>query len=160
MTVIQIGLLIIESAVRFYFSYITAWLGQTVVKDMRIKVYEKVVGLNLRQFDQTPIGTLTTRTINDIEASMIFFLMACPDHCRPAFHYFYFVIYVLCGLADYIDCLDPFPILILATYYFKESVNRSFIKVRNAVAQSECFCAGAYNRHAGGAGICSRGKGI
>src|SRR5678809_1128506 len=67
-TVIQIGLLIIESGLRFYFSYITAWLGQTVVRDMRITVYEKVVGLNLRQFDQTPIGTLTTRTINDIEA--------------------------------------------------------------------------------------------
>ena len=45
MTVIQIGLLIIESAVRFYFSYITAWLGQTVVKDMRITVYKKVVGI-------------------------------------------------------------------------------------------------------------------
>src|SRR5438128_2733612 len=44
-TVIQIGLLIIESAVRFYFAYITAWLGQTVVRDMRVKVYEKVVGL-------------------------------------------------------------------------------------------------------------------
>jgi ATP-binding cassette subfamily B protein len=67
-TVIQIGLLLIESGVRFYFSYITAWLGQTVVRDMRVKVYEKVVSLNLRQFDQTPIGTLTTRTINDIEA--------------------------------------------------------------------------------------------
>src|ERR1700730_3969433 len=68
MTVIQIGLLLIESGFRFYFTYITAWLGQTVVRDMRVKVYEKVVDLNLRQFDQTPIGTLTTRTINDIEA--------------------------------------------------------------------------------------------
>jgi ATP-binding cassette subfamily B protein len=99
MTVIQIGLLVIESAVRFYFSYITAWLGQTVVKDMRIKVYEKVLGLNLRQFDQTPIGTLTTRTINDIEAiNDIFSDGLVPNHCRPALHYFYFVIHVLCGL--------------------------------------------------------------
>src|SRR4030095_7779942 len=67
-TVIQIGLLLIESGFRFYFSYITAWLGQTVVRDMRVKVYKKILGLNLRQFDQTPIGTLTKRKINDIEA--------------------------------------------------------------------------------------------
>ena len=44
----------------------TAALGQRVVKDLRIAVYEKIVGLNLRQFDTTPIGTLTTRTIDDL----------------------------------------------------------------------------------------------
>ena len=67
-TVLQIALLLIETAFRFYFSYLTAWLGQTVVKDLRINVYRKIIGLNLSQFDTTPIGTLTTRTINDIEA--------------------------------------------------------------------------------------------
>ena len=67
-TIIQIGLLLLETAFRFYFSYLTAWLGQTVVKDLRVNVYRKILGLNLSQFDKTPIGTLTTRTINDIEA--------------------------------------------------------------------------------------------
>ena len=67
-TVIQIVLLLLETGLRFYFSYITAWLGQTVVKDLRVKVYNKILGLKLSQFDKTPIGTLTTRTINDIEA--------------------------------------------------------------------------------------------
>ena len=140
MTVIQIGLLIIESAVRFYFYYITAWLGQTVVKDMRIKVYEKVVGLNLRQFDQTPIGTLTTRTINDIEAINDIF----SDGLVPIIADLLSIISIL-SFMFYVDwrltlvCLAPFPILILATYYFKESVNKSFIKVRNAVAQLNAF---------------------
>ena len=140
MTVIQIGLLIIESAVRFYFSYITAWLGQTVVKDMRIKVYEKVVGLNLRQFDQTPIGTLTTRTINDIEAINDIF----SDGLVPIIADLLSIISIL-SIMFYVDwrltlvCLAPFPILILATYYFKESVNKSFIRVRNAVAQLNAF---------------------
>ena len=140
MTVIQIGLLIVESAVRFYFTYITAWLGQTVVKDMRIKVYEKVVGLNLRQFDQTPIGTLTTRTINDIEAINDIF----SDGLVPIIADLLSIISIL-SFMFYVDwrltlvCLAPFPILILATYYFKESVNKSFIKVRNAVAQLNAF---------------------
>ncbi|MFX9142789.1 ABC transporter transmembrane domain-containing protein, partial [Acinetobacter baumannii] len=59
---------IVETIVRFLFSFITAWMGQHVVHDLRTAVYKKVLGLNLRQFDQTPIGTLTTRTINDIES--------------------------------------------------------------------------------------------
>jgi ATP-binding cassette subfamily B protein len=140
MTVIQIGLLLIESAFRFYFTYITAWLGQTVVRDMRVKVYEKVVNLNLRQFDQTPIGTLTTRTINDIEAINDIF----SDGLVPIIADLLSIISILIFMF-YVDwrltlvCLAPFPILIFATYYFKESVNKSFIKVRNAVAQLNAF---------------------
>jgi ATP-binding cassette subfamily B protein len=67
-TLIQVVILMVETLLRFYFSFLTSWLGQTVVKDLRIQVYNKVLHLNLRQFDKTPIGTLTTRTINDIEA--------------------------------------------------------------------------------------------
>ena len=67
-TIIQVGMLLVETAVRFYFGFITSWLGQTVVKDLRVAVYNKVLNLNLSQFDKTPIGTLTTRTINDIES--------------------------------------------------------------------------------------------
>ena len=65
-TIFQVGFIFLETALRF-FSFLTAWLGQRVVKDMRISVFKKILGLNLKQFDTTPIGTLTTRTINDIE---------------------------------------------------------------------------------------------
>ena len=86
-TLIQIGLIIFETALRFLFSFTTSWLGQSVVKDLRIAVYKKIVGLNLSQFDKTPIGTLTTRTINDIESiNDIFSDGLGADHCRPAFH--------------------------------------------------------------------------
>src|SRR5712671_149111 len=140
MTVIQIVLLLVETGMRFYFSYLTSWLGQTVVRDMRIKVYEKVVNLNLRQFDQTPIGTLTTRTINDIEAINDIF----SDGLVPIIADFLSIVSILCFMF-FVDwrltlvCLAPFPILIIATYYFKESVNKSFIRVRNAVAQLNAF---------------------
>ncbi|MBC7873842.1 MAG: hypothetical protein H7Y01_07600 [Ferruginibacter sp.] len=67
-TLIQIGLILVETAMRFLFSFTTALLGQSVVKDLRVATYKKVMGLNLSQFDRTPIGTLTTRTINDIES--------------------------------------------------------------------------------------------
>ncbi|HVK47301.1 MAG TPA: ABC transporter ATP-binding protein [Pseudobacter sp.] len=139
-TVIQIGLLLIESAFRFWFSFLTAWLGQTVVKDLRVKVYRKILGLNLSQFDKTPIGTLTTRTINDIEAINDIF----ADGLIPIIADLLSIIAILIFMfvSDWrltLVSLAPFPILIAATYVFKESVNKSFIRVRNAVAALNAF---------------------
>ncbi len=139
-TIIQIAFLLLETALRFYFSYITAWLGQAVVKDMRVSVFGKVLHLNLRQFDRTPIGTLTTRTIDDIERVNDIF----ADGLIPIIADLLSIFCVL-GVMFYIDwqltlvCLIPFPIIIVATYYFKESVNRSFHRVRNAVARLNAF---------------------
>ena len=56
-----------ETATRYFFTYTTASLGQSVVRDLRMTTYRKILGLNLSQFDKTPIGTLTC-TINDIES--------------------------------------------------------------------------------------------
>ena len=139
-TIGQIGLLLLETVARFYFAFITAWLGQTVVRDLRIDVYKKVLGLNLSQFDTTPIGTLTTRTINDIEAINDIF----SDGLIPIIADLLSILSVLAFMfwTDWkltLVCLAPFPILILATWLFKESVNRSFIRVRNAVAALNAF---------------------
>jgi ATP-binding cassette subfamily B protein len=139
-TVIQIGILLVETAFRFYFSYITSWLGQTVVKDLRTKVYKKILGLNLSQFDKTPIGTLTTRTINDIESINDIF----SDGFIPIIADLLSIVSIL-FVMFYVDwrltlvCLAAFPVLIIATYVFKESVNKSFIRVRNAVASLNAF---------------------
>lgn len=139
-TVFQIVFIIIESAIRFLFSFITAWLGQHVVKDMRVAVFKKVMGLKLRQFDNTPIGTLTTRTINDIESINDIF----SDGLIPIISDLLVIIITLTTMF-WLDwqltfiALIPFPFLIVATYYFKESVNASFIRVRNAVASLNAF---------------------
>jgi ATP-binding cassette subfamily B protein len=139
-TILQVGLLIVETALRFYFSYITTWLGQAVVKDMRLKVFNKVLHLNLRQFDRTPIGTLTTRTVDDIERINDIF----ADGLIPIIADLLSILCVL-GIMFWTDwqltliCLIPFPIIIIATYYFKESVNKSFHRVRNAVSSLNAF---------------------
>lgn len=139
-TLIQIGVILIETAMRFWFSFTTAWLGQTVVKDLRVAVYKKILGLNLSQFDKTPIGTLTTRTINDIESINEIFaeglvpIIADLLSIVCVLTYMFVVDWQLTLIA-----LIPFPIIIIATYYFKESINRSFFKVRNAVSSLNAF---------------------
>jgi ATP-binding cassette subfamily B protein len=139
-TILQIGLILVETVLRFFFSYFTSWLGQRVVKDLRLQVFGKVLHLNLRQFDKTPIGTLTTRTVNDIETiSDIFaegFIPILADLLTIVavlFTMFYLNWQVT------LICLIPFPLLIVATYYFKETVNESFHRVRNAVAALNAF---------------------
>lgn len=139
-TLIQFGLLMVETLFRFFFTFTTSWLGQSVVKNLRVRVFNKVVGLNLSQFDSTPIGTLTTRTINDIESVNEVF----SDGLIPIIADFLSIISIL-FVMFWVDwklaliSLAPFPFLILATYIFKESVNRSFIRVRNAVSALNAF---------------------
>ena len=139
-TIWQIGLILLESALRFLFSFTTAYLGQSVVRDMRVATYKKIVNLNLSQFDTTPIGTLTTRTINDIESINDIF----SDGLVPIIADLLSIICVLVYMfiTDWrlsLIALIPFPIIIIATYYFKESINRSFHTVRNAVASLNAF---------------------
>ena len=139
-TIIQLALLLIETICRFIFTFFTASLGQSVVKDMRVATYKKVINLNLSQYDKTPIGTLTTRTINDIESINDIF----SDGLIPIIADLLSIVAVL-SYMFYVDwkltlvCMAPFPLLIIATYFFKESVNNSFIRVRNAVSQLNAF---------------------
>ncbi len=139
-TIIQIVLLLLETVARFFFTFSTASLGQSVVKDMRVSTYKKIVHLNLSQFDKTPIGTLTTRTINDIESVNDIFSDGLIPIIADLLSIFSILTYMF--WVDWkitLVCLAPFPFMIVATYFFKETVNKSFIKVRNAVAALNAF---------------------
>lgn len=139
-SIIQIVLLLVESTCRFFFTFTTAWLGQSVVRDLRNLTFQKITSLNLKQFDTTPIGTLTTRTINDIESINEIF----SDGLIPIIADLLSIVAILAYMfkTDWtitLVCLIPFPLLIVGTYFFKESVNKSFIKVRNAVTNLNAF---------------------
>jgi ATP-binding cassette, subfamily B, multidrug efflux pump len=139
-TIIQIVLLLLETGGRFLFTFLTASLGQSVVKDLRVETYNKILHLNLSQYDKTPIGTLTTRTVNDIESINDIFsdgLIPIIADLLSIFSILTYMFFVDWKLT--LVCLAPFPFLIVATYFFKESVNKSFIRVRNAVANLNAF---------------------
>lgn len=134
-TMIQLGIILVETALRFGFTFLTAWLGQAVVMDLRLATYDKILRLHLSQFDRTPVGTLTTRTVNDIESINDIF----AEGLVPIIADILSIVCVLTYMfsADWrltLIALIPFPIILIATYIFKESINRSFQSVRNAVA--------------------------
>jgi len=139
-TLFQVGFIVLETILRFFFSFGMSWLGQQIVHDLRNTVYHKIMLWEMRQFDQTPIGTLTTRTINDIESINDIF----SDGLIPILADLLTIVVTLTTMIIMnwkltLICLIPIPIMIIATYFFKESVNKSFIQVRNAVAALNAF---------------------
>jgi len=140
MTALQFGILILESGLRFWFLYRINWLGQTVVNDIRKAVFKKILHQNISYFDNTPIGTLTTRTINDIESLNDVFSEGIISIVSDIITIVAVITVML--IIDWrltLMCLSVFPLLIIATYFFKESVNKSFQRVRNAVAALNVF---------------------
>lgn len=139
-TMIQIGFLLLETILRFVFIYVSNWLGQTVVSDLRQAVFKKITYQNLSYYDHNPIGALTTRTVNDIEAINDIFSEGLLSIIADVL-----TIIAIIGVMFYTDwkltlvSLSIFPVLILATYFFKESVNKSFLQVRNAVSKLNAF---------------------
>lgn len=140
LTALQLAILLAESLLRFWFLYLINWLGQTVVNDMRKKVFNKVLFQDIAYYDKTPIGTLTTRTINDLEAVNDVFGQGVIAIVADVLTII--AIITVMFLTDWklaLICLTTFPAIIIATYIFKESVNKSFQRVRTAVAQLNAY---------------------
>lgn len=139
-SIIQLAILLLENGLRFWFLYRINWLGQTVINDMRKSVFKKILFQNIGYYDRTPIGTLTTRTINDVEAVNDVFSEGIISIIADILTII--AIMIIMFITDWrltLVCLAPFPILIVATYWFKESVNKSFQRVRNAVSALNAF---------------------
>ncbi len=140
MTLVVVGFTILEAIVRYAFTYITNWLGQSVVRDLRDKVFRHILSLRLTYFDRTPIGTSTTRTINDIQTINTVFTEGGVSIIADTL-----VVVVVLGLMLSIDwkltlvCLTTIPLLIWASYLFKEAVKESFQNVRTQIARMNAF---------------------
>lgn len=140
MAIIVGAVLLGEFLTKYSFSYLTAQLGQSVIQYLRIKVFKHVESMRLRFFDRTPIGIVTTRTINDVEAvSNIFsegFITIISD-VLTFFVVIGFMFSINWELA--LACIVTFPIIIWSTYIFKEAVKDSFNEVREKVGQMNAF---------------------
>jgi ATP-binding cassette, subfamily B, multidrug efflux pump len=139
-TLITIGVLLVEALTYYFYTYSSNWLGQTVISDLRQELYAHINSLRLRYFDRTPIGTLVTRVISDIETIADIFangiLVIFSDLLK--------VVAVVCVML-YIDwrlaliSLSTIPVLMVATWMFKNGTRDSFQDVRTQVARLNAF---------------------
>ena len=140
MMVILVGLLVFNSIVQYIHTYLSGWLGQQVIRDIRTKLYAHVVNLRLSFFDKTPIGRLVTRTISDVETLADVFsegLAAMVGDLLQIVFILAFMFYQDWRLA--LLSLSTIPLLLVSTYIFKEKIKVAFNDVRNAVANLNSF---------------------
>ncbi|MBA9078482.1 ABC transporter ATP-binding protein [Rufibacter quisquiliarum] len=135
-----IVLLVLHTAVSYFHTYFAGWLGQYVVRDIRVKLYEHILKLRLKFYDRTPIGTLVTRNVSDVETLSDVFSEGLAAMIGDVLQLVFILIYMF-----WIDwkltlvSLSMFPLLIISTYIFKEKVKASFQEVRGAVAKLNAF---------------------
>ena len=140
MCLILLLTLILEFLVKYLFGLHSTKLGQTIMLDLRTRLFNHVQTMRLRFFDKTPVGIITTRTINDIEAINNIFsegLITIVADVLTLIFVIGFMLYINWKLA--LVCLTTFPVILIATYIFKEKVRVSFNDVRDKVAQLNSF---------------------
>jgi ATP-binding cassette subfamily B protein len=132
--------LVIQTSLQFSTSYMAGHLGQTVIRDIRIKLYEKIVRLKLSFFDANPIGRLVTRTVSDVETLNDVFSEGLASIAGDLLQLF-----LIIGVMFYADwhltliILGTVPFMVFSTYVFKETIKKSFNEVRIAVANLNSF---------------------
>jgi ATP-binding cassette subfamily B protein len=138
--ILLLVLMVIQSAAQYVHTYISGRIGQFVIRDIRIKLYEHIISLRLKFFDKTPIGRLVTRNISDVETLADVFTEGLAAMAGDLLQ----IVFIL-GFMFYTDwklalvSLSTIPLMVLSTYVFKEKIKVAFNDVRNAVANLNSF---------------------
>lgn len=140
MMMVLITLLISEAVMQFADSYLTNGLGQKVIKDIRVQLYKHIVNMRLKYYDKNPIGMLVTRAVSDIEVIADIFsnglIVIIGDILKIVV---IVVVMFVINVELTLIVLTTIPLLLIATYIFKKSVQRSFQEVRTQVARLNSF---------------------
>ena len=139
-TVLLIGLLFCEGFIQFFYIYLSTWIGQNVILDLRKKIFRHIMSLKMKFFDKTPIGTLVTRAVSDIETIADIFsqgLLVIIAELLKLVIVLVFMFYTDWRLS--IIALLTIPVLLVATAWFKRNIKASFQDVRDKVSSINSF---------------------
>lgn len=135
-----VGLLIFEALLQFRVTYMANWVAQSVSLDLRSKLFEHVAKFRLRYFDKTPVGTLVTRHVSDIDGIANVFSNGILNAIGDIL-----ALFVVIGTMIWVDweltllVLAPIPVLLFATRIFQKLIKKAFIDVRNEVSRMNEF---------------------
>ena len=137
---VLVVLMVIQAIAQWAHTYYSGWIGQVIIKDIRVRLYTHLLRLRLKFFDNTPIGRLVTRNVSDIETLADVFSEGLAAIIGDLLQ-----IVTILGVMFYIDwkltlvSLSTLPLLVISTYVFKEKIKVTFNDVRNAVANLNSF---------------------
>ena len=119
--------------------YLLQWIGQKVLFDIRIMLFEHSQALSLRFYDNNPVGKLVTRVTNDVEVLNTLFstgLVMIYSDILLIFWIVGFMLYINIELSPFFT-LSILPILFFSTFYFRKKVRVLFRDIRNQVSKMD-----------------------
>jgi ATP-binding cassette subfamily B multidrug efflux pump len=132
--------LVLEVLFQFAFIFYANWLGQSVIKDLRVKLFKLMLSFRMKYFDTSAVGRLTTRAVNDIETiSSIFsqgLFMIISDLLKMLV-IVGFMLYTSWQLSLIVFAI--LPLILYATRVFQKAMKAAFEEVRNQVANLNSF---------------------
>ena len=139
-TLIMVGLLCLESLFQFFFVFMANWIGQSVIRDIRQKLFKKILSFRLKYFDHTPIGVLVTRSVSDIETIAEIFSQGILVIFSDLFKIMVIVIWMFSrDLFLTLVALAIFPVLLWITKYFQQAMKSAFEDERSAISKLNTF---------------------
>lgn len=140
MLILMLFVLLVQSIIQYVNTYLSGWVGQHVIKDIRVELYKHITKLKLSFFDKTPIGRLITRNISDVESLSEVFSQGIAQILSEILQLIFIVVvmFILNWRLALIG-LSMFPFMLISTYIFKERIKSSFSEVRAAVANLNTF---------------------
>ena len=135
-----VAALVMEVVFQFSFIYYANWLGQTVIRDLRIKLFGTMMRFKMAYFDKSAVGRLTTRTVNDIQTIASIFsegLFTIASDVLKMLVIASYMLYESWQLA--LISFSILPILLYATRVFQRAMKGAFEQVRNQVANLNSF---------------------
>lgn len=140
MLLLMIALLLLQTVIRYFHTLMTNTLGQSVIRDIRVQVFNHITSLRLKYFDNTPIGRLITRTVSDLETIANIFSEGLIQIIGDLLQLV--VILLVMFFTDWrltLIVLIPLPLMVIATYIFKEAMKSAFKDVRLWVSNLNTF---------------------
>ena len=132
--------LVVEVVLMFSFTYYSNWLGQKVIKDIRVKIFDKIINLKMSFFDKNSVGRLVTRAVSDIETIASIFSQGLFTIIADLFKMtVILLVMIIISFRLTIVVLIIFPFLIYATRLFQKAMKKAFELVRREVANLNSF---------------------
>ena len=134
------GTLVGEFILLMVNTYLTRWFGQNALYSLRSAVFEKIRSLHVQYFDRSPIGRLITRTTSDVEALSELLSDGVVAIIGDLFRII-FILYFMFSMNWELSLVTIaiLPVLFYATFWFKERVRVSFLKVRDQISHLNSF---------------------
>ena len=137
---IMVGVLFLEVIFMYLFTFYANWLGQKVIKDLRVSIFQKIIKFKMSFFDNNAVGRLVTRTVNDIETIASIFSQGLFTIIADILKMLTVLIVMLVISWELtLVVISIFPLLIYATRVFQKTMKVAFEKVRTEVANLNSF---------------------